>query len=389
MRRAAPGHALAGQGPPGVNIGVDFDTYYDIASGLMYGPKSGGLWPRAGVADATAPWTIYDFRYGAAHPSSILTLTRAGATSFATNLCYHDASGASYSTFAANTPIRRADLGLGIFASSKNFFINCLAPVTQTVTLPATGKYIAWLNGTGSITTAAGTATGSGFGTLDGAAQSYQIITITGTGTVTVTVSGSVNAVQFEALPGLEANSAPTPLIITGASAVTRNADVYDIAGALMTLLSSGTGTLVIQTGRIEIGTGFGRNPDLLSLNGTAELYASSATQYAYIDAGHSTNGTIGYLDVWSGRVRSAMAWSGVTMTFGAGNRIVAPFAQQINNGTAVTAARLGCLLNATYGVHTLGGWVERLEYRTDRVTDLALRAAYNDLPHVGRYLNV
>lgn len=99
-------------------------------------------------------------------------------------------------------PISLQPRGLLMEGQRTNFLLNSLAPVTQTVVILATGTFTAWMEGSGSITTAAGTAIGAGFGVATNSALgtygSYNTFTISTVGTVTVTVNGTVTAFQLE-----------------------------------------------------------------------------------------------------------------------------------------------------------------------------------------------
>src|SRR6185295_3600475 len=85
----------------------------------------------------------------------------------------------------------------------------------------ATGAYTLWVNGTGTATSSAGTAVGTGFGVASqGVVNNF---TLTGAGTVTITVAGSLNAFQ------LELGAGGTSLIVTAGVVATRAADVVTV----------------------------------------------------------------------------------------------------------------------------------------------------------------
>lgn len=147
-----------------------------------------------------------------------ITTSRA---SVATNLLPTSPSGFAYSTFAANTTVRSA-LGRQTYQGATDLFLNSTAPVTQTITLSATGSYTLWVNGSGSAAIAAGTATITGAGTATNGTP--VTINCTATGTVVVTISGSLQAVQ------LEAGTFGTPFIVTAGAPVARGADVTTLA---------------------------------------------------------------------------------------------------------------------------------------------------------------
>jgi len=367
---------LSGTGLPANNLGNNGDSYTDSTTGIIYGPKTAGTWPLGIVTDVNIPWSRYDFTSNSAFPSSLLTWTRANpSTAILTNLCYHDAAGASYSTFGANVPITRADLGVAIFPTSRNVFLNSTAPVTQTCTV-VVGTIIVWSNHDAGITvtTAAGTATGSGFGAiLPGAAQ---ILTITGAGTITVTSSGTGtwHACQVEYNPSIPANSIATPLIITGASAVSRDADTNLTASALASLFAGSAGTFVMDVSRVERQSGYGRTPGLLSL-ATGASYAFIASNTGISSRGGLVTGTAGS-QTWDTAQKFAISWSTGTQTFGVGDRIPTIDATA---WPAVTNSRIGCRDNTTTSQQALGGWVRRIKWQAGtQISSRALFDAYS-----------
>jgi hypothetical protein len=85
----------------------------------------------------------------------------------------------------------------GNAVGSINLYPSPSSPANQTVTL-AVGSYRVWLAGAGSVTAAAGSATGSGFGAATEAAPITIVITVAGT--VTFTVAGVVTLAGVETL---------------------------------------------------------------------------------------------------------------------------------------------------------------------------------------------
>ena len=155
-----------------------------------------------------------------------LTVTRAQTSAYVTNLTAYDPAGYSYQTFPANTPVIRGDLGLGVFEGRTNFLLNSTAPATQTTGSLANGTYTLWVNGSGSATMSAGTATGCGTAAASNGTP-ISFTTSGAAGTCIVTVAGSLNAFQLELNPG--SVSAPTPFIITAGSTQARAADVITL----------------------------------------------------------------------------------------------------------------------------------------------------------------
>ena len=102
------------------------------------------------------------------------------------------------------------------------------APITRTVSLPNTGSYVLWCKGGAglSVAVAAGTAVGSGWGSLT--ASGYLPLNITTAGTVTVTVTGGATGDQVQLTTG----SVPTSYIPTPTTTpVTRASEGADTSG--------------------------------------------------------------------------------------------------------------------------------------------------------------
>lgn len=370
---------LTGQGIPANNLGANGDFYTDSATNLKYGPKASGTWPLGTVTDVNAPWTRYEFRYGATFPSSSLSLTRASAS---TNLAYQDPPGFAYSTFAANAAVLHPIRGLGLFPSSTNYFLNSTAPVNQTITLAA-GTYYVWGNGTDTITSAAGTAVGTGFGALNLSAQTYQTLVITTGGTVTFTRAntGTWLAFQVETSSG-STLAMPTPLIVTGGTATLRLADVMSVTGPMLSCLQALTGTFLVQT--YSIGTPFNtfRSPAILTLVTGAAQYVALGTgsDPTYLSNNNSTGSNTIFLGNgnFNARTRVAIAWSGTTSSIGGGDYLPTDLSSTLLNGTARDGARLGCSTTSTTGGNTLGGWIERIETLGSRLSDTDLYSSYS-----------
>jgi lysophospholipase L1-like esterase len=140
-------------------------------------------------------------------------------------------------------PLTLQSRGLLIEEQATNFLLNSLSPANQTVTL-STGSFTLWMEGTGSVAVAAGTAVGTGFGTASnstgiGTYGTFVPFTITTAGTVTVTITGSVTAFQ------LETGSGPTSMITTTSAAATRAADNFNLISFPWNSLE---GTLVVDS---------------------------------------------------------------------------------------------------------------------------------------------
>lgn len=181
------------------------------------------------------PSLDFNFTSGSLDPS--ITWTR---NSTATDGLYTDLPGTSYNTFGINVP-RVSSRGVLVENAMANFLINSDAPVTQTTASLAIGTYCLWCIGTGSATSSAGTAVGTGFGAATPGVPN--IISITTAGTVTVTVAGALNRFQ------LEKNNYPTSYIPTLGVSVIRLADL----GVINTgpWYNAAEGTLVTDFNRI------------------------------------------------------------------------------------------------------------------------------------------
>lgn len=363
-------------GPPGLNVGNAGDDYVDTAAGVIYGPKSNaGVWPSgvpySGSLANASPKSIVDLRTGQLGP--VLTCTRASA---ATNLLYSDPPGAAYSVFAANEPIWRADLGVGSFTNCTNFFLNSTAPVTQTINL-AVGTYILWGNGTGSLTAAAATAVGTGFGTLATLQGNFLTLVITTGGTVTITVTGSVNAVQLEGtdLPG-NGRKGPTPLIVTAGAAATRASQTLAFAGALLAAVQAAAGTIVIETEAVGIGSP-AQTARFMMVNGQALIYAANTTLMGYFKSGGTNYQWTSGVNVQTARARHGLAWSAGSMSAVSGGGTLVTNANSFNDGAAVTSAHLG----SDTQTQVTNGWFRKIHYWTSRLSDTLLKDEVSAAP--------
>lgn len=200
-----------------------------------------------GVGDVNTPgWVLsgasidLDFANGlyfgcATPPTDCLSITRA---SNATDLVPASASGYAYNTYGSNAMAISPTFGLYIFEARTNFLLNSAAPATQTTGSLANGTYTLWVNGSGTATMSAGTATGCGTGA---ASQGTPVnFTTSGTaGTCVVTVGGSLNAFQ------LELGSFGTSFIVTTGATATRAADVLRPINAAFTLADAITSSIV------------------------------------------------------------------------------------------------------------------------------------------------
>lgn len=159
---------------------------------------------------------------------------RDGSTSLATPGCtfLDPATGEAISANRAWNMVGPGGLVLPMysaFPAATNLFLNSQAPATQNVSV-VTGSVTVTAIGSGyTITTSAGTATGSGFGAVT--MGTPQVLTITGNGTITLTVSGTPVGATVQVQSGAQR----TPLIVTAGSSATRAADanIWTMADAL------------------------------------------------------------------------------------------------------------------------------------------------------------
>lgn len=174
-----------------------------------------------GIPSWVLPGAGLDFNfsnglYFGGGPSS-LTVTRASTN--ATDLLTTSASGYAYQTYGANLPrLSPNSGGLLVEEARTQLLAAPTVPATQTTASLGANTYTLWVNGSGSATSSAGTATITGAGVATNGTPN--IFTVTVAGTVVVTVAGSLNAFQ------LEAGTWGTSFITTQAA---RNQDTINI----------------------------------------------------------------------------------------------------------------------------------------------------------------
>ena len=174
-----------------------------------------------------SPWAVpyslcdLDFANGRYFGDLSPTILYCPRATQGTDLLYTSPNGASFRTFAPVEPRITPGLGLLSEDSRTNFLLNSGSPATQTTASLATGTYSLWVNGSGSATPSAGTAT------ITGAAAATQgapnTFVVTAPGTVTVTVAGSLHQFQCELCEST--TGYPTSYIPTAGAIASRAAD--------------------------------------------------------------------------------------------------------------------------------------------------------------------
>lgn len=272
--------------------------------------------------------------------SSIISTSRASAGDLAQR------ADGSWASFAANTP-RITDQGLLVEESRTNLFLNSAAAVTQSPTVAIGSVVVTVWGASGSVTTAAGTATGTGFGAIAASVTgTRQVLSISGNGTVSCTVTGSPLYVQVEA--GAFGTS---PIITAGASA-TRAADVISLTGSAATLALSAkaarTDTNLVQ--------GINSVANLLNFNGTQALQYSSTTVSRATNGTNNADATIGASGTVAILVKSAFDFDATSITAIAngGTAAVSANAWGSPSGTVYVA-------NRAAGDRALNGYMRRL----------------------------
>lgn len=236
---------------------------------LFVNLKTNQAWKRAGNQTVAA--------------ASLLTVSRASSK---TNLFPTSASGFAYATFLSNVLAVTSGAGANIEEARTNVLLNSTAPVTQNTASLATGTYTLWVNGSGSATSSAGTATITGAGAATNGTPNVFVVTVAGT--VVITVSGSLNAFQCEL------GTFGTSLIVTAGATAPRAADVVTLTspgafGSAYTLYTRATP---------QAPTAYGSNQFIISASdgtvnnrsGMARFSATGNFEAVYTNAGATTN---------------------------------------------------------------------------------------------------
>ena len=307
---------------------------------------------------APAPSLGLNSLSGALDPS--ITFTR-GSTA-----TYRDSTG-TRQTAAINAPrfdntAAGVPLGLLIEESRQNVFLNSGAPGTQTVTLTV-GSWTVWMEGTGSVTSSAGTATATGYGAAVNGTPN--VLNVTVGGTVILTVAGGPTLAQCE-------NGAfATSYIPTTGSPVTRSAD-NAVISTLTPWFNASAGTMYAESDAlVTSGTNFVWTFSDNSISNRINIYTAATAAMEMNTAG----------------VSQASISTGVPMTANVPFRTAAAWAL---NDVAATGGGLTPTLDASATIPTvdrlylgghwtgalpLNGHLRRLNYWPSRLPDVLLRS--------------
>jgi len=224
-------------------------------------------------------------------------------TSTATGEVY-TVNGDAFLDTAASPKVYEAIAGYFGEGEAQNVFLNSSVPVTQDVTL-GVGDFTLSVHGAGTVTSSAGTATGTGYGAAtDG---TNNTIDVTGGGTVTFTVTGSPDYVQVES-----GYTSTSPIITLGA-AVTRLADTeatLDLAN-----FSDAEGSMSFEL-TPYFDTALATTEGIITPNATAAILAYFATTAKALTAGDGTT-TISKTSSWASPGQSVtfkMRWGNSLM---------------------------------------------------------------------------
>lgn len=281
---------------------------------------------------------------------SCLSIVRA---SNATDLVPASASGYAYSTYGSNVLAISPGFGLYIFEARTNQLLNSTAPATQTTGTLANGTYTLWVNGSGTATMSAGTATGCGTGVASqGTPVSFT--TSGAAGTCIVTVGGSLNAFQ------LELGTAGTSFIVTAGATASRAADVPRPIGPALAIADAITATLFDD---FTVGQ---------NAQGCINCSSSGAFLRDYFNNQTTINSAMSA--TLSATISASLSVKAAVASNGSGRSLVA------NNGTVATDASTftpqGNAAIGTSGASLwLNGVLRRASYWNTRVSDAAIKA--------------
>lgn len=385
---AGAGQLIEGVGVPGDNIGSIGSTYYDKASGYMYGPKTSTGWP-AGIAVVRGPTppatrARIDMRLaGATLPAAHWTFTRASSS---TDFLETDPYTYTPTTFGNNVPVQRVGKGVFSYMRAQQFLSNPGAPANHTTAsnvAVGTAIFLVWGPAGAQAQISAGTAVGSGFTTVtcNGTSAVKAVLTITTAGTVSVSVvSGAPTYWNLQQNPSSPTATEAVPYIATTGI---REPDKAVATATMIALLNAASGYMLMNVSNVT-GRSYGRSPCLWGLNNVTAGYCPSDTQYTFYDVANHTGLTTTGSDSFSAGVTVGRTWDATaTVDFGAGGHTESQVGFQYNNGVAVTAATLGHPSTTnTSGANQLNGIIAWYEIDTGgRISAEALYEKYTSIP--------
>lgn len=352
-------HIFTGEAPD--NVGQTGDRGYSTDRKLHYLTRTGTGWAAAIAEDGSLvakTSLIHDLARGTL-PSGITT-TRGQAT---TDLIAGD-TGTTYATISSGTAVQHPRVGLLSFPQSEQFASDPTGPGDGAVALSksfAVGKVCVRIHGNGTLTSSAGTATGSGYGAIT-EASGDQTITLTSTGTIAFSLAGSDanTKVQIEQSPLFPTATVPTPFMPT---AGVRDADRIANTGDLRDALQADEGTVILDI-RIPVTKS---NNTILGVNTNVPLLQSTGNQrLQFYDLTNFIDVATGIGD-FRNTARVGLTWRAGRLAFMGGSRIPTQFASSL---LAITSLRLGHRAATTdaYGQESLAGGIERYQI-IDRAT--------------------
>lgn len=274
---------------------------------------AGRVWWAPGAAFAI------DFKNGRVHGGGAIgDLIEFSRSSEQSDLMPAAEANAAYTVFAAGVLPLTPGRGVTVEEARSNLCANPTVPASQTITLASTGTYVLWVNGAGSATLAANTATINAGGTASNG--NWLTFSCTATGTVDIAVSGPLQAMQ------LEKGARPTSFMPNQARAAPR----FRLGGAARALIASLNAFTVLCKVRGTVAT-----PTFASIinfkSPSLYLYSSGSS----ID-GNDGNGSAIGLGFSIGTGDSERIWAALSTDTAANRRAIAA-----NGAPPITGSRL------------------------------------------------